>query len=160
MELSARNQLKGTVKKIALGEVMAEVVMDVGGQEVVAAIDQALAETSRLAERQLGVQDELKNGGDQAGRLRAEQGAIEEGVQRLLDHMRQAAGKNAMVSPEIGNALGGAQRQMQLTREAISNASAQDSGYTELADRATRAAGTRTVDRRASRGSGSGTGSA
>jgi hypothetical protein len=92
-------------------------------QEVVAAIDQALAETSRLAERQLAIQDQLKNGGDQAGRLRAEQGAIEEGVQRLLDHMRQTAGKNAMVSPEIGNALGGAQRQMQLTREAISNAS-------------------------------------
>jgi hypothetical protein len=92
-------------------------------QEVVAAIDQALAETSRLAERQLAVQDQLKNGGDPAGRLRAEQGAIEEGVQRLLEHMRQAAGKNAMVSPEIGNALGGAQRQMQLTREAISNAS-------------------------------------
>jgi len=91
-------------------------------QEVVAAIDQALAETSRLAERQLAVQDQLKNGGDQVGRLRAEQGAIEEGVQRLLDHMRQTAGKNAMVSPEIGNALGGAQRQMQLTREAISNA--------------------------------------
>jgi hypothetical protein len=92
-------------------------------QEVVAAIDQALAETSRLAERQLAVQDQLKNGGDQVGRLRAEQGAIEEGVQRLLEHMRQTAGKNAMVSPEIGNALGGAQRQMQLTREAISNAS-------------------------------------
>jgi hypothetical protein len=92
-------------------------------QEVVAAIDRALAETSRLAERQLAVQDQLKSGGDQAGRLRAEQGAIEEGVQRLLDQMRQAAGKNAMVSPEIGNALGGAQRQMQLTREAISNAS-------------------------------------
>jgi hypothetical protein len=92
-------------------------------QEVVAAIDQALSETSRLAERQLAVQEQLKNGGDPVGRLRAEQGAIEEGVQRLLDHMREAAGKNAMVSPEIGNALGGAQRQMQLTREAISNAS-------------------------------------
>jgi len=92
-------------------------------QEVMAAIDQALAETSRLAERELAVQDQLKNGGDQVGRLRAEQGAIEEGVERLLDHMRQTAGKNAMVSPEIGNALGGAQRQMQLTREAISNAS-------------------------------------
>ena len=38
MELSARNQLKGTVKEITLGEVMAEVVIDVGGQEVVAAI--------------------------------------------------------------------------------------------------------------------------
>jgi hypothetical protein len=91
-------------------------------QEVVAAIDQALAETSRLAERQLAVQDQLKSGGDQAGRLRAEQGAIEEGVQRLLEYMRQTAGKNALVSPEIGNALGGAQRQMQLTREAIASA--------------------------------------
>ncbi|HKT60022.1 MAG TPA: DUF4175 family protein, partial [Gemmatimonadales bacterium] len=63
-------------------------------QEVVAALDQALAETSRLAERQLAVQDQLKNGGDQVGRLRAEQAAIEEGVQRLLEHMRQTAGKN------------------------------------------------------------------
>jgi len=91
-------------------------------QQVVAAIDQALAETSRLAERQLAVQEQLKDGGDPTGGLRAEQGAIEEGVERLLEHMRQTAGKNALVSPEIGNALGGAQRQMQLTREAISNA--------------------------------------
>ncbi|MCL5962364.1 MAG: TOBE domain-containing protein [Chloroflexi bacterium] len=38
MELSARNQLKGTVRAVKLGTVMAEVVLDVGGQEVVAAI--------------------------------------------------------------------------------------------------------------------------
>ena len=57
-----------------------------------------------------------------AAAMRAEQGAIEEGVQRLLEQMRQAAGKNALVSPQIGAALGGAQRQMQRTREAISNA--------------------------------------
>ena len=38
MAISARNQLQGTVKSISLGEVMAEVVIDVGGQEVVAAI--------------------------------------------------------------------------------------------------------------------------
>ncbi len=36
--ISARNQLAGTVKFITLGTVMAEVVMDVGGAEVVAAI--------------------------------------------------------------------------------------------------------------------------
>ncbi len=36
--LSARNQLKGTVKSVVLGTVMAEVVVDVGGQEVVSAI--------------------------------------------------------------------------------------------------------------------------
>ncbi len=38
MELSARNQLQGIVKSIETGAVMAEVVVDVGGQEMVAAI--------------------------------------------------------------------------------------------------------------------------
>ncbi|MDQ2831860.1 MAG: TOBE domain-containing protein, partial [Chloroflexota bacterium] len=38
MELSARNQLQGTIKSIETGAVMAEVVVDVGGQEMVAAI--------------------------------------------------------------------------------------------------------------------------
>ena len=38
MTLSARTQLKGTVKSVVLGTVMAEVVVDVGGQEVVSAI--------------------------------------------------------------------------------------------------------------------------
>jgi len=85
-------------------------------QEVVAAIDQALAETSRLAERQLAVQEQLQNGGDAGSAVRAEQGAIEEGVERLLEQVRKAAGKNALVPPGIGAALGGAQQQMQRTR--------------------------------------------
>jgi molybdopterin-binding protein len=38
MAISARNQLQGTVKSVELGQVMAEVVIDVGGQDVVAAI--------------------------------------------------------------------------------------------------------------------------
>ena len=37
MELSARNQLEGTVKSVTLGTVMAEVVVDVNGQEIVSA---------------------------------------------------------------------------------------------------------------------------
>jgi molybdopterin-binding protein len=45
MELSARNNLRGTVKSITLGAVMAEVVVDIGGgQEVVAAITKSTAE--------------------------------------------------------------------------------------------------------------------
>jgi hypothetical protein len=91
-------------------------------QEVVAGLDQALAETSRLAERQLAVQQQLRSGGDAGSGLRAEQAAIEEGVQRLLEQMRQASGKNALVSPAIGTALATARRQMQQTREAIANA--------------------------------------
>jgi molybdopterin-binding protein len=48
MPLSARNQLKGTVKSVVLGTVMAEVVVTVGGQEVVAAITRRSCETLDL----------------------------------------------------------------------------------------------------------------
>jgi len=45
MELSARNQLKATVKSIALGGIMAEVVLELaGGEELVAAITRGSAE--------------------------------------------------------------------------------------------------------------------
>jgi hypothetical protein len=90
--------------------------------EVMQAIDQALAETGRLAERQLAVQESLSSGSEAGPSLRAEQGAIEEGVQRLMEQVRKMAGKNALVPPQIGAALGGAQVQMQKTREAIGSA--------------------------------------
>jgi hypothetical protein len=90
-------------------------------QEVVDAIDRAMAETSRLAERQLRVQDELRDGKPGAS-TRAEQAAIEEGVKKVLDQMKQAGGKNALVSPQIAAALGAAQLQMREAREAISSA--------------------------------------
>ena len=50
MQLSTRNQLKGTVKSVTAGTIMAEVVVDVGGQEVVAAITRSSVEELALAE--------------------------------------------------------------------------------------------------------------
>jgi molybdopterin-binding protein len=50
MELSARNQLRGTIKSVTLGNVMAEVVVDVGGQEITSAITRGSAERLGLAE--------------------------------------------------------------------------------------------------------------
>ena len=50
MEISARNQLQGTVTAITLGTVMAEAIVDIGGQEVVAAITRSSVE--RLALKQ------------------------------------------------------------------------------------------------------------
>ena len=91
-------------------------------QEVTGALELALAETSRLAERQLAVQQTLESGGQPGSAVRAEQGSIEEGVQRIVEQMQKAAGKNALVPPGIGAALGGAQQQMQRAREAISTA--------------------------------------
>ncbi len=44
MEISARNQLKGKVKQVTSGAVMSEVVVDIGGQEVVSMISKASVE--------------------------------------------------------------------------------------------------------------------
>jgi molybdopterin-binding protein len=52
MKLSARNQLSGTVRSVELGAVMAEVTVDVNGQEIVSAITRTSAEHLGLAEGQ------------------------------------------------------------------------------------------------------------
>lgn len=48
--LSARNQFKGKIKSVKLGNVMAEVVVDVGGLEIVSAITKGSAEALGLKE--------------------------------------------------------------------------------------------------------------
>ena len=50
MQISARNQLKGTVRSVKLGTIMSEVTVDVGGQEIVAAITRGSAEGLGLRE--------------------------------------------------------------------------------------------------------------
>ena len=50
MELSARNQLRGTVRSVRTDGIMAEVVVDIGGQEVVAAITRGSVERLGLRE--------------------------------------------------------------------------------------------------------------
>jgi len=51
MELSTRNQIEGTVTAVKLGEVMAQVTIDIGGgNELVAAITRDSAEKLGLAE--------------------------------------------------------------------------------------------------------------
>ena len=46
--LSARNQFKGTVKSVKLGEVMAEVIVQVSNLEVVSVITRSSAESLAL----------------------------------------------------------------------------------------------------------------
>ena len=50
MELSARNQLEGKVKSLSIGTIMAEVTVDVGGHDIVAAITRSSVERLALAE--------------------------------------------------------------------------------------------------------------
>ncbi len=49
MELSARNQLSGTVKAVQAGRVMAEITVELdGGQEIVSVITRTSAERLQL----------------------------------------------------------------------------------------------------------------
>jgi len=89
--------------------------------EVMGELDRALADASRLGERQLAVQQAFERG-DNVARTRAEQAAVEEGVQRLAQQLRETSGKNALVSPQLSSALGAAQRQMAKAREAVGSA--------------------------------------
>ena len=50
MELTTRNQIKGTVKSVITGTVMAEIKVDVGGQEFVAAVTRNSVERLSLKE--------------------------------------------------------------------------------------------------------------
>jgi molybdopterin-binding protein len=49
-QISARNQLKGTLKSVGLGAIMAEVVVAIGDQEIVAAITRGSTERLGLKE--------------------------------------------------------------------------------------------------------------
>ncbi len=48
MQISARNQLPGTIKGITLGVVTAEVIVDVAGYEIVSVITKSSVESMNL----------------------------------------------------------------------------------------------------------------
>jgi molybdate transport system regulatory protein len=50
MEISARNQLKGTIKAIKKDGVMAEVTVDLGGRDIIAAITASSVDRMSLHE--------------------------------------------------------------------------------------------------------------
>ena len=129
--------------------------------EVVEALDRALGDVSRLAERQLEVADALRRG-DTSPQVRSEQGAIEEGVERLLEQVKEVAGKNAMVSQQSSIALSAGRDDMRRAREALSNAAPNSREATrrseEAVDALNAAAHTLLRSRGAVEGAGSGSG--
>ena len=74
-------------------------------QEVIAAMDRALVETARLAEQQQHIMERL-NRGESGPDVRGAQATARSGVERILEQLQGAAGKNALVSPQLGTALG------------------------------------------------------
>ncbi len=80
-------------------------------QEVLDAMDRALVETARLAEQQQAVMERL-NRGESGPDVRGAQAAARAGVDRVLERLQGASGKNALVSPQLGTALGRARSSM------------------------------------------------
>ena len=87
-------------------------------EETLAALDQALSETAALARRQQQVAEALERGEGGAA-TRSRQASVEEGTAMVERHIREAAGRHALVSPQLERALGFAERQMAATREQL-----------------------------------------
>jgi hypothetical protein len=91
-------------------------------KEVVDALDHALGDASRLAERQLELSDAFRRG-EASPEARAQQGALQEGVERLLAQVKEIGGKNALVSQQSSIALATGRDNMRRAQEALSSAS-------------------------------------
>ena len=127
-------------------------------QEVVEAMDRAMTETTRLTERQLSLSENFRRGDASAG-TRSEQGALEEGVQKLIEQLQGASGKNALVSPQIAVSLAMAARQMQRARQSVSSASPNTRDAADAAGQAVDALNAAAYQLVRSRGEVSGSGS-
>ncbi len=103
--------------------------------EALAALDRALAETAALAARQADVAAAMGRGETGAG-VRAQQGSVEDGTAAVERQVREAAGRNALVSPQLESALGFAQRQMRGAREQLTQALPNAAAAAALADEA------------------------
>src|SRR5712691_9293111 len=87
-------------------------------QETLDALNRALAETAALARRQQEVAGALRDG-EAGASTRARQAAVEEGTYAIELEISAAAGRHALVSPQLEAALGYAQNQMKQAREQL-----------------------------------------
>src|SRR5437879_1771415 len=114
----------GTEAETALAEIpealraRRESLVQAWREGTLAALDQALSETAALARRQQQVAEALERGEGGAA-TRSRQASVEEGTAMVERHIREAAGRHALVSPQLERALGFAERQMAATREQL-----------------------------------------
>ncbi len=103
--------------------------------ETLAALDRALSETADLAQREQRVAEALRRG-EAGAATRSQQASVEEGSDAVARQIREAAGKHALVSPQLDAALGYAKRQMAAARAQLEEADPNASEAAALADQA------------------------
>ncbi|MBI4502531.1 MAG: hypothetical protein HY700_15400 [Gemmatimonadetes bacterium] len=129
--------------------------------EVMGKMDNALAETAELARREQELAERMQRG-DAGSDVRGEQAALKEGMDRVVERLQQAAGKNALVSPELSTALGQARMKMKEAMEQLQQANPDTKNAATLAGQAvtglTSVAYSLLTAREDVKGSGSGSG--
>ncbi len=86
--------------------------------EVVGKMDAAMAETSELARQQQELAERMQQG-DGGADVRGQQAALKEGMDKIVQRLQSASGKNALVSPDIASAMGYARMQMKQALEML-----------------------------------------
>ncbi len=101
-------------------------------EEVLRLLGQSLNETVTLAAEEQRLAREMRQG-EGAADARGRQSAVEQGISQLVRQLQEAAGRNALVSPRLGAALGQAREQVAQSRQALEGPSPSPD---EAADRA------------------------
>ena len=101
--------------------------------ETLAALDRALSETAAMADGEQRVSEALRRG-EVGAPTRSQQASVEEGTDVVAGHIREAAGKHALVSPQLDAALGYARRQMAGARGQLEEADPNAAAAAQLAD--------------------------
>jgi hypothetical protein len=89
--------------------------------EVIAALDRAMVESAALAGRENEAVARMQRG-ESGPDLRGEQAALREGVERVIERLQAAAGRNALVSPRLSTTLGLAKVRMEQAIEQLQRA--------------------------------------
>jgi hypothetical protein len=103
--------------------------------EVLEAMDRALVETARLAQQQQEVMQRLDRG-EGGPDVRSAQAAARAGLDQVVNRLQDAAGKNALVSPQTGAALGFSRLQMSQALEQLQRGNPNTREAAELAGEA------------------------
>ena len=104
-------------------------------EEIMAAMDAAMIETVELAQEQESIAAELRSG-ETGAEVRGQQAAVREGVDKIMERVQDAAGKNAMISPRLGTTLGLSRLRMTQALEQLERASPNSREAAESADQA------------------------
>ncbi|MES2303909.1 MAG: hypothetical protein V4558_00275 [Gemmatimonadota bacterium] len=91
-------------------------------KDVLDALERTLAETSRLAQRQVALAEAFRRGA-LVSQSRIDQGTVEEGAGKLMQQVTALAAKNALIPPQAGVALAAARNSMRAAVDAVSSAS-------------------------------------